>query len=418
MPAVKGFVTGEGTGALFDDIFFVHGKRTAFAKYTGALSTVSPTDLGIASSQKTLEESGVRPEVVDQVYASNVGQSSADAIYIARHVGLYSGVPAHVPALIVSRACGSGVEVIGQAAEQIAMGKANVVLGVGTETMSRYPVVSFSARQGFPLGKPEYIDLLWEALTDSAAVPMGKTADNIAAKLQLSRTAVDEYSLASQERFFKAQADGFFKDEIVKMENTVFAVEGLKPRKVKLNRVKEFDADDNARQTSMDQLAGLPAIFSKEGPTTAGSASGIVDGACSVVIASKESIERESLAPMGKVLGVATVGLDPNYMGLGPVPAIQLLLKQLNWQLSDVDLFEINEAFGAQCLGCAHELDIPTEKLNVHGGAIALGHPLGATGTRIVTTLLRSLKHKGLRKGIASACIGGGQGIAMAVEAL
>lgn len=416
MASVKGFHSDRGFGALYEDIYFIHGQRTAFAKYTGALSTVSPTDLGIFTAKSVFEKSGVRPEKIDQVIAANLGASSADALYLPRHIGLYSGVPMQVPALSIGRLCGSGIEVIGQAAEDIAVGKSSMVLGVGTETMSLYPVVSFGARQGFALGQPKFIDFLWEALVDSAAVPMGKTADNIAAKLQLAREAVDEFSLESQKRFFKAQADGFFKDEIVSVTNTTFEREGLHTRKVRLNKANEFSQDDNARETSLEKLASLPTIFSKEGPTTAGSASGIVDGACAVIVASKEIVTKENLQPWGKILGMSTVALDPNYMGLGPIPAIDLLLNQISWSKDEVDLYEINEAFGAQCLGCVQELALPPEKVNVHGGAIALGHPLAATGTRLVTTLLRSLKQYGLKRGVASACIGGGQGIAMAVE--
>ncbi|MDC0980332.1 thiolase family protein [Bdellovibrionales bacterium] len=418
MAEVRGFYSDKGVGALFSDLYFVDGQRTAFGKYTGALSTVSPTDLGIFSTKAVLESSGVRPEAVDQTIVANIGQSSADSLFLPRHIALYSGVPLEVPALMVQRVCGSGIEVIGQAAEQIAMGKAQVVLGVGTETMSLYPVASYGARQGFPLGRPQYIDFLWEALTDSAAVPMGRTADNIAAKMGLTRTAVDEFSLQSQERFFKAEREGFFKGEIVEVANRVFECEGLNSRKVKLNKTKSFSVDDNARETTLEKLSALPAIFSKEGPTTAGSASGIVDGACSVIVASQAAVESEGLKPMGRVLGVASAGLDPHYMGLGPVPAIQLLLSKMKLTVGEIDLFEINEAFGAQCLGCASLLNIDLAKLNVHGGAIALGHPLATTGTRLVTTLLRSLKQHGKKRGVASACIGGGQGIAMAVEVI
>lgn len=421
MAKVKGFCSQEGSGAVFEGVYFVEGKRTPFGKYTGALSTVSATDLGIYASKEVIQSSKVKATDIDQVIVSNIGQSSADAFFLPRHIGLYSGTRLDTPASLVQRICGSGIEVIGQAAEQIGMGKANLVLGCGTDTMSRFPLVSFGARQGFPLGKPEFTDLLWEALNDTAAVPMGVTADKVAERCGLKRGEVDEFALESQKRYFAAREKGFFggeAGEIVTMENRVFEAAGCAPRKFKLNKVTTLSEDEHPRATSIEKLGELPVIFSKTGPTTAGSASGIVDGACATLIASQSYVDSHKLKPWGRVCAVAAVGLDPHVMGLGPVPAIKTALRLMDMSINDIDLFEINEAFGAQCLGVAKELKLDLNKLNVHGGAIAIGHPLGATGTRLVTTLLRSLREQKKRWGVASACIGGGQGIAMVVEAL
>ncbi|MCC7402909.1 MAG: thiolase family protein [Bdellovibrionales bacterium] len=418
MKSAKGFCTKEGVGTLFDGVLVVEGQRTPFGKYTGALSTVTPTDLGIVASRAVIKKSGVEASEIDQVIVSNIGQGSADAFFLPRHIGLYAGAPLEAPASLVQRICGSGIEVIGQAAEQIALGKAQLVLGCGTDTMSRFPLVSFGARQGFQLGKPEFVDLLWEALNDTAAVPMGMTADNVAKKYALKREEVDAFANRSQERYQAAKAKNFFADEITPVENLVIEAGNFHKRKLKLNRVEKLTDDEHPRQTSLDQLAKLPFVFSKEGPTTAGSASGIVDGACAVLIASDEYVQKRKLKPIGRVLGVCASGLDPNVMGLGPVPAIKCLLGQLKLNMGQIDLFEINEAFGAQCLGVARALELDENKLNVHGGAIAIGHPLGATGQRLVTTLLKGLRARGGKLGVASACIGGGQGIAMVVEAL
>ena len=397
----------------------VEGQRTPFGKFTGTLATVSPTDLGIMASRAVIKKSGLDAKDIDQVIVSNIGQASADSFFLPRHIGLYAGAPIEAPASLVQRICGSGVEVIGQAAEQIALGKSDLVLGCGTDTMSRFPLVSYSARQGFQLGRPEFLDLLWEALNDTAAVPMGMTADNVAKKYSLTREEVDAFAVRSQERYAAAKAKGFFADEIAEVEGGVIETEGFKPRKVRLgNRAKNLTEDEHPRTTNMENMAKLPFVFSKEGPTTAGSASGIVDGACAVLIASEDYAKSKGVTPLGKVLGVSVSGLDPNVMGLGPVPAIKSLLQQMNLKLDQIDLFEINEAFGAQCLGVARALELDEEKLNVNVGAIDIGHPLGATGQRLVTTLLKSLKARGGKLGVASACIGGGQGIAMVVEAL
>ena len=413
----KGFYSKKGIGAVFDGVYLVAGKRTPFGKYTGSLSTVSPTDLGILSSRAVLSASGVPAQDIDQTIVANIGQASADSFFLPRHISLYSGAPLEIPALMVQRICGSGIEVIGQAAEQIALGKANLILGCGTDTMSRYPLVSYNARQGFPLGGPEYTDLLWEALNDTSAVPMGHTADNLAKKYNLSRKEVDAFALQSQERYFQALEGGFFKEEITPVEpKGILEVSGLNPRKYRGKNKEVLFADEHPRKTTLEKLSTLPFVFTKDGPTTAGTASGIVDGAASVLVASHDYVQANGLKPLGKIRGVASVGVEPSLMGIGPVPAIESILTELGLTLQDIDLFEINEAFGAQCLSVARAMGLPLEKLNIHGGAIAIGHPLGASGVRLTTTVARELKQADMQFGISSACCGGGQGVAILVE--
>jgi len=416
--SVKGFQDQQaGSGALFEDVYLIDGRRTPFGKYTGSLSTVSPTDLGILASRAAIDASGVPAGDIDQTIVANIGQASADCFFLPRHISLYSGAPLQSTALLTQRICGSGMELLGQAAEQIALGKADLVLGCGTDVMSRFPLVSYSARQGFPLGRPEFVDLLWEALDDTAAVPMGCTADNLAREYSLSREEVDAFAMRSQERYAAAQESGFFEGEIAPIApKGVLEMGEFKPRKFRLNNRVPVSADEHPRRTNMEQLAKLPFVFSKEGPTTAGSASGIVDGAAAMMVASGDYVRAHGLKPLGKIRGFAACGVRPDIMGIGPAPAIRLLLDQLGMSLEDIDRFEINEAFSAQCLAVARELKLDEEKLNINGGAIAIGHPLGATGVRLTLTCLKTLQRDGKQFGIASACIGGGQGIALAVE--
>jgi acetyl-CoA C-acetyltransferase len=417
--SVQGFQDKQaGSGALFEDIYLLEGKRTPFGKYTGSLSTVSPTDLGILASRAAIGAAGVPAGDIDQTIVANIGQASADSFFLPRHIALYAGAPLESTALLTQRICGSGVELLGQAAEQIALGKANLVLGCGTDTMSRFPLASYSARQGFPLGRPEFVDLLWEALNDTAAVPMGCTADNLAKEYALTREDVDAFAMRSQQRYADAQASGFYQQEIAPVAaKGVLEMAGFKPRKYRCNSRNEVAADEHPRQTSMEELAKLPIVFSKEGPTTAGSASGIVDGAASLLVASGDYVRANGLKPLGKIRGFASTGVQPEIMGIGPVPAIRLLLGQMGLNLNDIDRYEINEAFSAQCLAVAKALELDQDKLNINGGAIAIGHPLGATGVRLALTCLKTLQRDNKQLGVASACIGGGQGIAMVLEA-
>ncbi len=407
----------KGFGITYDDIFLVNGARTPFGKLCGALGRISPTDLGVYASRAAIEKSGLAPHDIDQIFYANIGQSSPDAYFLPRHIGLYSGIPQTVPAALVQRICGSGFETIVAGAEQIALGKAQTALCGGAENMTLSPTAAFGNRMGYPLGKHGFVDMLWEALNDTAAVPMGCTAENVAKQYGISRSDADEYAHSSLERYTAAHARGFFEGEIVKMNSAVFEVPGLRPRKVSLPpKTKDFATDENARPSDPEAMAKLTPVFAPDGVQTAGNSSGIVDGAASVVVASGDVVRAHNLRPLARVAASATSAIAPRVMGLGPVPAIRLLLEMTELSLGDIGLIEINEAFAAQYLGCERELGLDRSRCNVNGGAIALGHPLAATGTRLSLTLAREMAARQVRYGIASACIGGGQGIALLFE--
>jgi acetyl-CoA C-acetyltransferase len=416
---MKGFHNNtRGIGIVFDDIFLINGMRTPFGKYCGTLSQISPTDLGIISSKAAMEKCGVLPNEISQFIAANIGQSSYDAYFIARHIGLYSGLPVEVPALMVQRICGSGFETLITASEQITLGKADCVLCTGTENMSLAPTVSFGNRMGYPLGRPLFKDMLWEALDDTAAgYPMGFTAENVAEKYNITRMDADNFANLSFDRAIAALEKNFFRDEITPVNSTRFTSEGLTARKVSLPKnIVDFNTDEHIRPTSLSALAKLPTVFSEVGVLTAGNCSGIVDGAASVVVANKHFIQHRNLKPISKIIAAASCGIDPKYMGLGPVPAIMYLLEMTGLKISDIGLFEINEAFSAQVIGCERELQIDRNDLNVNGGAIAIGHPLAASGVRLSLTISREMQMSKIKYGIASACIGGGQGTAVLLE--
>ncbi len=409
----------KGIGIVYDkDVFLINGMRTPFGKFCGTLGRVSPTDLGIYASRAALEKAGVDPKSIDQAFVANIGQASTDAYFIGRHIALYSGLQQGVPALMVQRICASGFETIITGTEQILLGKADSALCCGTENMSLAPTVSFGNRMGYPLGRVDFRDMLWEALDDTAAgYPMGRTAENLARKYNISREEVDEFAKLSQDRAIHATQQGWLDEEKMAMNPVVFEAEGLEPRKVKLPRgVENFVTDENIRPSSLESLAKLPPSFEKEGVQTAGNSSGIVDGAASVIIGNEAFVKEHNLKPLARVVASASSGVDPKYMGIGPVPAIQILLEMTSLSLDDIDLVEINEAFGAQTIACEKELGLDRDKLNVNGGAIAFGHPLAATGTRLSLTISRELIRRGAKYGIASACIGGGQGTAILFE--
>lgn len=415
---MKGFHDKKkGFGITYDDIYLVNGARTAFGKLCGTLGMVSPTDLGIYAAKAAIEKSGIKPDDVDQVVVANIGQSSADSYFLPRHIGLYAGIPQTVPAIMLQRICGSGFETIIAGAEQISMGKADSALCGGTENMTLSPVAAFGNRMGYSLGRPGFVDMLWEALNDTAAVPMGCTAENIAKRHNISRKDVDEFAKLSVDRAVHATEAGFFKDEIVPLNSTVFEVAGLKPRKVLLPRgVKDFVKDENIRLSNLEDMAKLPSVFIRDGVQTAANSSGIVDGAAMTIIGNKSFVSGKGLKPLAKVVASATSGVDPNEMGIGPVPSIKLVLEIAGLKLSDIGLIEINEAFSAQVVGCERELGLDRNILNVNGGAVALGHPLAATGTRLSLTLAREMNKRKVKYGVASACIGGGQGTAVLLE--
>ncbi|MCP3931289.1 MAG: thiolase family protein [Bacteroidetes bacterium] len=415
---MKGFHDKKkGFGITYDDIYLINGARTPFGKLCGTLGRISPTDLGIYATKAALEKSGVKGEDIDQLMYANIGQSSADSFFLPRHIGLYSGLPEGVPAVMLQRICGSGFETIIAGAEQITLGKAASALCGGAENMTLSPTVSFGNRMGYSLGRLEFKDMLWEALNDTAAVSMGCTAENIAKKHGITKEEANVFAKQSIDRYTAAKERGFFDVEIMKMNSTIFEGEGLNPRKVRLPRkVVDFNMDENVRPASLEAMAKLPSVFAKDGVQNAANSSGIVDGAASVVVAGKDFVNRKELNPLSKIVASATSALDPKVMGLGPVPAIKLVLEIAGLSLDDIGLIEINEAFAAQFIGCERELGLNREICNVNGGAIALGHPLAATGTRLSLTLSLEMKARNVKYGIASACIGGGQGTAILFE--
>lgn len=395
---------------LPQDIVFLAAKRTAFGTYGGSLKDVSATDLGVIAAKAAIAESKVAPADIDHVVFGNVMQTSADAIYLARHVGLKAGLPIEKPALTVNRLCGSGFEAVIQAAQLILTGEANVVLAGGTESMSQAPYAVRNARFGIPMGRPTaFEDTLTAGLTDSFCnTPMAITAENLAVKYGITQDDVDQFSVLSQQRFGAAQAAGRFAAEIAAYEQTN-----------KKGEVLRFDRDEHGRpETTVEKLRKLPKIFKKDGVIHAGAASGVCDGASALIVASASWAAAKGLTPIGRLVGWGVAGVPPELMGIGPAPAIRAALAKADAKLSDFDLFEVNEAFAPQYLAVEKELGLPRDRTNVNGGAIAVGHPLAASGARITSHLLHELKRSGAKRGIGSACIGGGQGIAVLVESI
>jgi acetyl-CoA acetyltransferase family protein len=374
--------------------------------YLGPLKDVTAIDLAAAAARGALERTGVEPAWIDHVVVGNVLQTSPDAVYGARHVGLKAGVPIEVPAVTVNRLCGSGLQAVIDAAHQIQLGESALVLAGGMESMSQAPHVVRGTRTGLRLGPARFEDSLWEALTDTyAGCSMAITAENCARQYGVSREAQDDYALSSQQRAARAWKEGRLAEEVVPV-----TIAGKKGPAV-------FSQDDHLRpETTREGLARLAPSFSKEGCVTAGNASGIVDGGAALVVASDAAVRERGLAPLARIVGWAAVGVEPRMMGMGPAPAIRKLLASAGLVLDDVDLFEINEAFAAQYLSVEKDLGLDRDRVNVNGGAIALGHPLGMTGTRLLLTLALELRRRNARRGVAAACIGGGQGIAMLIE--
>jgi len=388
------------------EVVIVDGARTPMAEYNGLFSDVSAIDLGVVAAKEALARSATDPADVDHVIFGNALQTSGDAIYGARHVGLKAGVPKEVPALTVNRLCGSGFESIVQGAQRILLGEATTVLAGGMENMSQAPHVIRGARKGLRLGQGQLEDSLMVALLDSwCGLYMAQTSDRVAAKYGISREEQDEYALSSQRRAAAAW-------EACRLSEEIVAVDVKSGRKA-----IRVERDDHLRpDTTLEALAKLPPSFGKDGQVTAGNASGIVDGAAAVVVTTAENARRLGKKPLGRLVSWGVVGCEPELMGIGPAPAARMALQRANLSLADVDLWEINEAFAGQILGVVRELGLDLAKLNVNGGAIALGHPLAATGTRLTLTLLKELRRRGLRYGVAGACIGGGQGIAVVLE--
>jgi acetyl-CoA acetyltransferase family protein len=391
------------------EIVILSGVRTAFGTLSGALKDLTATDLAVPTAVAAMQRAGVSPEDIDHVVYGNVLQTASDAIYLARHIGLRAGVPVPVPALTLNRLCGSGFQSVITGAEQILTGQANAVLVGGTESMSQAPHATYGLREGQKFGKPPKVsDTLWDALTDSyTGAPMAMTAEKLGEQFGMTRADVDAIALQSQQRWAAAQAAGRFDDEIVPLE--------LKTRKGTVT----FKVDEHARpETTAEILAKLAPVFKKDGLVTAGNASGISDGAASLVIADAEWAAKKGLTPIGRLVGWGIAGCDPTIMGIGPVPAAQRAFAQTGLSVADMSLVEVNEAFAPQYLAVEKSLGLDRAITNVNGGAIALGHPLGASGARLTATILHELRRRKQRYGLASACIGGGQGIAVIVEAL
>jgi acetyl-CoA acetyltransferase family protein len=369
---------------------------------------VSAIELGAIAARGAFQKTGVKPEWVEHVVVGNVLQTSSDAIYGARHVALKACVPIEVPALTVNRLCGSGIQAAITGAHHILSGEAAIVLTGGIENMSQAPHVIRGLRSGLKFGQGALEDSLYEGLRDTmCGMFMAETAEKCARSYEISREEQDRYAIRSQKCAAAAWAQGRFADEVVPVE--------IKTRK----GTAVVDRDDHMRpDTTLEALAKLPTAFSKDGTVTAGNASGIVDGGAAVMLASDAAVKARGLKPLARLSGWATVGVDPSIMGMGPAPAIRKLLEKKSLTLDDIDLIEINEAFAAQYLAVEKELGLDRDKVNVNGGAIALGHPLGATGARILLTLTLEMRRRGSKRGIAAACIGGGQGIAALVEAL
>lgn len=387
------------------DIYVLDGARTPFGAFGGSLKDVSAIDLGAAAAREALTRADVEPEQVDQVMFGNALQTSSDAIYMARHVGLKAGLPERAPALTVNRLCGSGLQAMVSASQAMLLGEAQVILAGGAENMSQAPYVVRGARWGMRMGSRQIEDYLWEALTDPyCGCDMANTAENLADAYGISRAEVDDYALRSQQLAARAGELCYLSSEIAPV-----AVSGRKG-------TTEIARDEHPRpDTTREGLAALPPAFRTNGVVTAGNASGIVDGAAAMILATDAALGARR--PLGRVVAWGIVGVEPRLMGIGPARAIPEALERAGLRLDDIDLFEINEAFSAQYLAVERELGLQRDRVNVNGGAIALGHPLGATGARLALTLLYELRRRGGRYGVASACIGGGQGIAVVFEA-
>ena len=391
---------------MLPDLFILGGRRTPMGEYVGALKDISAIDLGAIAARGALEATGVSADEIDHTIIGNALQTSGDAIYGARHVALKAGVPSDRPALTVNRLCGSGIQSIISGAHMIQLGEAETALVGGMESMSQAPHVIRGARSGFALGQGKLEDSLMVALLDTYCnTPMAGTAENLARRYEISREEQDRYALRSQQEAKRALDAGIFAEEIVPVEN--------KTRK----GTETFSTDDHLRpDTTLEGLAKLRPAFSKDGFVTAGNASGIVDGAAALVIAGEEYVKRRGIKPLGRIVSWAYAGVEPEIMGIGPVPAVRKALEKAGLKLEEIDLIEVNEAFAAQYLAVEKELGLDRSKTNVNGGAIALGHPLGASGTRLVLTVLNELRRRNARYGLATACIGGGQGIAIICE--
>ena len=392
-----------------DDVVIIDGARTAFGSLSGGLKSVTATDLGAVVAKEALGRSEVDPGLIDHVIFGNVVQTCKDAPYVARHIGLSVGVPIEVPGLTVNRLCASGLEAAVVGAQQLLLGESSIVLVGGTENMTQCPHVIRGSRDGFRLGNAEVEDYILVALTDQwNGLTMGLTAENLAEMYDISREEQDEFAYRSHSLAAEARENGRFAEEIVGVE-----VKGRKGKTIIVDRDEHIRAE-----ASVEDLGALRPVFKKNGTVTAGNSCGINDGAAALVMTTAKKAKDTGLRPLGRLISWANVGVDPDIMGIGPVEASRKALKRAGMKLEDMDLIEINEAFAAQYLACERELGLDRDKVNVNGGAIALGHPVGASGARITLTLLYELKRRGLKHGLSTLCVGGGMGIAAVWECL
>ena len=388
------------------NIYLAASVRTPIGRFGGSLASLNAADLGVAVAQETLRRAQVRPDQIDESIWGCARQAGVGP-NIARQITYRAGAPETVPAFTVNQACGSGLRAIILAAQQIMLGRANVVLAGGTESMSRVPYFAEGARWGMRMGNMELVDGMYrDGFNDPlSGLVMGQTAENLVGQYEISRAEQDEYALRSQQRAQAAIESGRFDDEVVPIE-----VAGRKGSQI-LKRDEHYRTG-----TTIEDLRKLPPVFSKEGTVTAGNSSGITDGAAAMLVLSESAIKEMNVEPQARLVDYEIVGVAPEIMGIGPVPAVKAILKRQNLQLTDVDLCELNEAFAAQVIACDRELAFDAGSLNVNGGAIALGHPIGCTGVRITTTLLHEMKKRKAHRGLATLCISGGMGIAMLVE--
>ena len=411
-------MTAKGFFNAFADVWMHEGVRTPMVDYCGALGHISPTDLGIKAARAALQRAGVPASDIGSVITGNMAPGDFDQFFLPRHIALYAGVPQEVPAIMAQRICGTGFELFRQAGEQIEAGVCDAALVVGTESMTRNPIAAFDHRTGFKLGAPVgFKDYMWEALKDPAAgINMIQTAENLAKRYSISREDVDQFASDSFAKAVAAQQSGFHAGEIVPVVSEKFELEGYKPRGIKLQgKLTEVSTDTHPRLSPVEVLAKLKPVY-EGGVQTGGNSSALVDAAAACVVTSGAYAKAGGHKPLARVVAAAAVGVPPEIMGIGPAPAIRLLLERTGLTLAQIGRFEINEAQGAQTLAVGRELGLDLAKLNVNGGAIALGHPLACTGVRLTITLARELQRSGLRYGISSACVGGGQGIALLIE--
>ncbi|MEO5903827.1 MAG: thiolase family protein [Gemmatimonadaceae bacterium] len=390
-------------------VVFLSAVRSPFGTFGGTLKDMSCIDLTTHVAKEAIARSGIAADEIDSAIFGNVLYTTADSAYFARHVALRSGMSEESSALTLNRLCGSGFQAVISGAQEILLGESRICLVGGGDSMSQAPHVA-RVRWGIPLGKsPPLEDTLWEALTDKyAGLPMAETAENLAVKYEIDRASVDEFALRSQQLARDAWAAGAFKDEVI----------GISVRNPKTRKDEMFERDEHMRpESTIEGLAKLKPVFKENGVVTAGNASGIGDGAGAMVIASESYARERALKPLGVLVSWGIAGVDPKIMGIGPVPASKKALAAAGLTLADMDIIEVNEAFSAQTCAVSKEMSIPTKKLNRQGGAIAISHPLAASGARITAHLLHTLRAEGKRYGLGSACIGGGQGIAVIVEA-